>query len=159
MHSITRASAQTTASFAAQLKPDQQTYWVTGTSAPCTGVFKPAWISDHGLPEIGPAPGAVYDANCLWWLHENLHRLVIEDYENRIAVYKKERDALEKKFMKKAAQAEADDRWEITRAAFDEARQATLGWIKRVGASEVARREKFVFRRYWKKQNRLMATA
>lgn len=153
-NALTRASAQTTASFAAHLKPEQQTYWVTGTSAPCTGVFKPAWMSDHGLPEIGPAPGAVYDANCLWWLHENLHRLVIEDYENRIAVYKKERDALEKKFMKKAAQAETDDRWEVTRAAFDEARQATLGWIKRVGASETARREKFVFRRYWEKQNR-----
>lgn len=153
-NALTRASAQTTASFAAHLKPELQTYWVTGTSAPCTGVFKPAWISDHGLPEIGPAPGAVYDANCLWWLHENLHRLVIEDYENRIALYQKERDVLERKFMKKAAQAEADDRWELTRVAFDEARQATLGWIKRVGASEIARREKIVFRRYWEKQNR-----
>ncbi len=153
-NALTRASAQTTASFAAHLKPGKQIYWATGTSAPCTGVFKPVWISDHGLPDIGPAPGAVYEASCLWWLHENLHRLVIEDYDQRIAIYKKERDDLEKKFVKQATEAEPGDTWEVSRAAFEEARQATLEWIKRVGASDVGRREKFIFRRYWDKQNR-----
>jgi secernin len=153
-NALTRASAQTTASFAAHLKPENQTYWVTGTSAPCTGVFKPVWLSHQGLPDIGPAPGAVYDARCLWWLHENLHRLVIEDYAHRIAIYKRERDELERKFMEQAAEAEPGDRWEISRAAFAEARQLTLEWIKRVGASDVSRRENFVFRRYWEKQNR-----
>jgi dipeptidase len=151
---LTRDSAQTTASFVAHLEPKQQTFWATGTSAPCTGVFKPVWISDSGLPDIGPSPGAVYDARCLWWLHENLHRLVIEDYEHRVAVYKQERDALEGKFLKQAAGADLENRWEISRAAFAEARQATLEWIKQVGESAVSRRETFVFRRYWEKQNR-----
>ena len=105
-NALTRAMAQTTASFAAHIKPEQQTYWVTGTSAPCTGIFKPVWMRDQGLPDIGPAPGAVYDARCLWWLHENLHRLVIEDYEHRIAIYKRERDALERKLMEQANAAE-----------------------------------------------------
>ena len=150
---LTRAMAQTTGSFVAHVKPKQQTYWVTGTSSPCTGIFKPVWMSDQGLPDIGPAPGAVYDAGCLWWLHENLHRLVIEDYEHRIAIYKRERDELEKKLMEQAYAAEEDDRREISRAAFEEARQLTLEWIKRVGASKVKKPEKFVYRRYWEKQN------
>jgi len=157
-NSLTRDSAQTTASFAAHLKPKHQTFWVTGTSAPCTGVFKPVWISDNGLPDIGPAPGAVYDARCLWWLHENLHRLVIQDYEHRMAVYQQERDALEGKFLKQATEADLENRWEISRTAFAEARRATLEWIKRVGKSDVSRREKFVFRRYWEKQNKAVLT-
>jgi dipeptidase len=151
---LTRASAQTTASLAAHLKPKQQTYWVTGTSAPCTGVFKPVWMDDPCLPDIGPAPGALYDARCLWWLHENLHRLVIEDYEHRISMYKQQRDALERRFQEQAAGAGPGDRWEVSKAAFEDARLATMEWIKNMGASDVEQREKRVFRRYWQKQNR-----
>ena len=152
-NALTRAMAQTTGSFVAHLKPDQQTYWVTGTSAPCTGIFKPVWMRGQGLPDIGPTPGAVYDAGSLWWLHENLHRLVIEDYENRMAIYKKERDELEEKFREQATEAEPEEWWEISRTAFEKARQVTLEWVKRVGASKVNRPEKFVYRRYWDKQN------
>jgi len=152
-NSITRASAQTTASLVAHLTPEQQVYWVTGTSAPCTGVFKPVWMGDPCLPDIGPTPGAVYDARCLWWLHENLHRLVIEDYEHRIAMYIQDRDALERRFLEQATETDPAHRWEISQTAFEEARQATLEWIKRVGATDVSRREKIIFRRYWEKQN------
>jgi secernin len=152
-NSLTRASAQTTASLVAHLTPEQKAYWVTGTSAPCTGVFKPVWMDDPCLPDIGPAPGAVYDARCLWWLHENLHRLVIEDHAHRIAMYSQERDALEKRFLEQATEADPGQRWEISQNCFEEARQATLEWIKRVGASDVSRREKIIFRRYWEKQN------
>jgi hypothetical protein len=106
------------------------------------------------LPDVGPAPGAVYDARCLWWLHENLHRLVIEDYEHRTAMYIQDRDALERRFLEQAKEAHPGDRWEISQTAFEDARQASLEWIKRVGASDVSRREKFIFRRYWEKQNR-----
>ena len=153
-NSLTRASAQTTASLVAHLKPQEQTYWVTGTAAPCTGVFKPVWMDGPCLPDVGPAPGAAYDARCLWWLHENLHRLVIEDYEHRTAMYIQDRDALERRFLEQAKEAHPGDRWEISQTAFEDARQASLEWIKRVGASDVSRREKFIFRRFWEKQNR-----
>jgi len=153
-NSLTRASAQTTASFVAHIKPELQAYWVTGTSAPCTGVFKPVWMGNPCLPDIGPAPGAVYDARCLWWLHENLHRLVIEDHAHRIAMYIQERDALEKRFLEQAKEAGSGQQWEISQTCFEEARQATLEWIKRVGASDVNRRQKIIFRRYWEEQNR-----
>ncbi|MBW2175804.1 MAG: C69 family dipeptidase [Deltaproteobacteria bacterium] len=155
-NALTRDAAQTTGSLIAHLKPDQQTFWAIGTSAPCTGIFKPVWIGNHGLPDIGPEPGAVYNAQCLWWLHENLHRLVIEDYGSRISIYAKERDALERRFMEQAENADSTDRGEISRAAFDEARQKTLQWIERVGKSNINRRENLVFRRYWEKQNRLV---
>ena len=115
-------------------------------------------MDDPCLPDIGPALRGVYDARCLWWLHENLHRLVIEDYEARIAIYQKERDALETKFLAQAADADPADRWEVSRTAFEEARQATLEWIKQVEAANVSRREKFIFRRYWEKQNKAVLT-
>ncbi len=33
---------------------------VTGTSAPCTSVFKPVWF-EGGLPDLGPSPTETYD--------------------------------------------------------------------------------------------------
>ncbi|MCG6909118.1 MAG: C69 family dipeptidase [Deltaproteobacteria bacterium] len=151
---FSRDAAQTTGSLVAHLKATRQTVWVTGTSAPCTGIFKPVWIDECGLPDIGPAPGAVYDAKSLWWFHENLHRLVIEDYNNRIALYKRERDLLEGRFVEQAASATPEARWEVSRTAFEKARKMTREWIERVGAAAVDKRENVVYRRYWERQNR-----
>jgi len=36
--------SQTTGSWVAALKPGQAVHWATGTSAPCTSIFKPVWI-------------------------------------------------------------------------------------------------------------------
>jgi hypothetical protein len=69
-------------------------------------------------------------------------------------MYKQQRDALERRFLEQAAGADPGDRWEVSKAAFEDARQATMEWIKRMDASDVKRREKFIFRRYWKRQNR-----
>ncbi|MCC6717041.1 MAG: C69 family dipeptidase, partial [Acetobacteraceae bacterium] len=48
-------------------------HWVTGTSAPCTSIFKPVFL-DAGLPAQGPRPGDRHDPATLWWRHEQLHR-------------------------------------------------------------------------------------
>jgi len=152
-NALTRDAAQTTASLIAHLKGDDRTYWVTGTSAPCTGIFKPVWFGEKGLPDIGPTPGAVYDPKSLWWFHENLHRLVIEDYERRIATYRRERDALEQRFIEQAEGQQLENQWEISRAAFEKAKKETLRWIERVGASRANRHENWFYRQYWKKQN------
>ena len=154
-NSLTRDSAQSTGSFTAHLTPGLQTSWATGTSAPCTGIFKPVWFNDRVLPNIGPVPGDAYDPRCLWWFHEDLHRAVLEDYEHRMSLFREERDALEARFLATAAGQHPEKRYEFSVTAFEEARINTGQWIKRVKAAQVRNRENRVYRRYWKKQNSL----
>jgi len=153
---LTRDSAQSTGSLIAHLTPELRTYWATGTSAPCTGIFKPLWFDGRVLPDIGPEPGGTYDPSCLWWFHEDLHRSVLKDYDHRISLYSRERDSLEEQFLETAAGQFSEKQYEISVAAFEEARNKTGQWIKRVKAAEVQNRENWVYRHYWKKQNSLM---
>jgi secernin len=155
-NSLTRDSAQSTGSLIAHLRSGLQTYWATGTSAPCTGIFKPLWFSDRVLPDIGPEPGGTYDSRCLWWFHEDLHRSVLEDYQHRISLYRRERDELEEQFLEKATAQLPENQWEFSVAAFEEARKKTEQWIERVKAAEVRNKGNRVYRYYWKKQNSLL---
>ncbi len=63
-------SSQSAGSMVAHVTPDDITVWLTGTSAPCTSVFKPVWF-DGGLPEQ-PRPGKRFDAGTMWWSHEDV---------------------------------------------------------------------------------------
>ncbi|MFN8126408.1 MAG: C69 family dipeptidase [Candidatus Nanopelagicales bacterium] len=72
-------SSQTTGSLVVRIGADGATAWVTGTAAPCTSIFKPAWV-DSGLPDTGPRPRGWFDARTLWWRHELLHRRTLLDY-------------------------------------------------------------------------------
>ncbi len=46
---------ETTGSMVSELSQKDQLHWFTGTTAPCTGIFKPVWFN-AGLPDIGPIP-------------------------------------------------------------------------------------------------------
>ena len=52
--------SQSTGSLVSHLAPGLQTHFLTGTSAPCTSIFKPVWLGAE-LPESGPAPTGTYD--------------------------------------------------------------------------------------------------
>ena len=108
-------ATQTTASWVADL--GSGLHWVTGTSAPCTSIFKPLRVEP--LPYDAP-PGSTnrYDPAQPWWRHERLHRSWMRDpgrYERAAG----ERDALEKEFFARAPRpADAwapardwEDRW------------------------------------------------
>ena len=90
-------STQSTASWVADLASGL--HWVTGTSAPCTSVFKPVRVS---------APASVDPSRCRragstrptrWWRHELLHRLVLRDHAGSIARFAAERDAVERAWL------------------------------------------------------------
>jgi hypothetical protein len=69
------ASSQSTASWVAELRPEGCSHWATGTSGPCTGLFKPVAV---GSPI--PLTRAEDTANdSLWWRHERLQRRVMEN--------------------------------------------------------------------------------
>jgi len=164
---------QSTGSMVAHLVPDLPTYWLTGTSGPCTGVFKPAYLGGAGLPDgsaglttgLGPEPTGTYDPQSLWWTHERLHRAVIRDYAARMSLYRGERDELEEAFLGEAAEmyeryrgVSAEERAEalsdFTASCFDRAAEATARWTEAVSSTPVQHRQPRLFSMAWNRFDR-----
>ena len=154
----------TTGSLVSHLAPDLQTHWLTGASAPCTGVFKPVYL-EAGLPDPGTEPSDTYDPNSPWWNHERLHRAVLKDYATRLPLYRQDRDSLEAEFLTQAAEmyeryrgAPIEERAEplaaFTASCFERASSATEEWIKRVSTAEIKRRPSGLYRLAWRKFDR-----
>jgi len=154
---ISRHATQSTGSLVAHLKSDLHTYWATGTSAPCTGIFKPVWLGPSPLPDIGPTPEGTFHPDALWWHHEKLHRSVLLDYPRRIEIYREERDALEGDFLDKATRVGAGERSELSSWAFTRAREATDRWTEQVRGLPIQGRARWNYRRYWRGQDRRAA--
>jgi dipeptidase len=89
-----KKSAQTTASWVAELKPDGAKHWVTATAAPCLGIFKPVRIEEPLA--LGPEPSDVFDDRSLFWRHEAMHRMVMRDYGQLAPAIQTERDRVER---------------------------------------------------------------
>jgi dipeptidase len=123
--------SQTTGSLISQLDPRGATHFVTGTAAPCTGIFKPVWID--AAPDFGPAPEGTHDPATLFWSHEVLHRATLRDYPARARAYRADRDRLETEFIE-GALALAEQPVEVRRAyaqdCWDRAAVAEAGWLE-----------------------------
>lgn len=137
--------AQSTGSMVAHVTADDICVWLTGTSAPCTSVFKPVWFD--GLPTI-PEPGRRFDLDTLWWRHEVLHREVLRNHSERLAVFREERDALESQFLA----AVPDDRAAFTSECFERAAQAERHWLQAVREVPEAR-QPLLYKRAWDSWN------
>jgi secernin len=132
------ASSQTTASWVSELSLVEARHWVTGAAAPCTGLFKPVRVTEPLA--LGPAPDDRADGESLWWRHERLHRRVMRDPVRLLALYRRERDALEARWR--------DDPPEPAKA-FGEADRWLREWTRRVaGAAGPDLRPSWV-RRIW----------
>lgn len=153
--------SQTTGSLVAHLRPDLPVYWLTGTAAPCTGLFKPVYLGGAGLPEQDPDA----DRAAAWWAHERLHRAVLRDYSARLALYREERDALEGDLL--AQEAAAYERYgqaapaerraalaALTASAFERAGAATVDWTEKVVAAPLRRRMPWALAQAWKRFER-----
>jgi dipeptidase len=157
--------SQSTGSLVAHLAPDLPTYWLTGTSAPCTGIFKPVYLGGAGLPDLGPEPTGTYDPDSVWWTHERLHREVIRDYPTRIRMLQEERDAQEAQFLRQAAEMyerfqaaspkeRTDPLAKFTRSCFEQALVATKAWASVVAAAPIRHRPPRSFSAAWGMLNR-----
>lgn len=151
---LARHAAQSTGSLVAHLAEEGSLYWATGTSAPCTGVFKPIWLEGQVLPALGSAPGARYNPRSLWWRHENLHRRILQDYPTRSAVIRKEQADLEQELRVRASAASRRRRFPLTEEAFRRAQEAEARWLETFDGMTVQRRPGLVFQSYWNAQNR-----
>lgn len=149
-------SGQTAGAMVSHLDPIRQTHWVTGSAAPCTGIFKPVWL-DAGLPDIGLPPSGRYNHTSLWWRHESLHRAVLRDYAARLMAYRAERDEMETGFIERALElrdALPEARAEFSSRAFEAANEATMRWTETVRGRPIQKQSPFLYRRAWKKFNR-----
>ena len=94
--------SQSVASMVSELRPGGAVHWVTGTSAPCTSLFKPLifenGLFETGLPSQGPALSDQFDDTALWWRHERLHRAMLRDFTAGLATIQGERDSVEAGF-------------------------------------------------------------
>ncbi len=151
---LTRNATQTTGSLVAHLKKDVQTFWVTGTSSPCTGIFKPIWFEGEVLPHMGPVPTGIFDPQTMWWHHERLHRSVLLDYPTKIKLFSRERDELERSFIRRAGNKTSSRQWAASEKAFTQAVEVTSRWIDLVKEAPLRDRTSMIYRKYWQRQNR-----
>ncbi|MBC8345434.1 MAG: C69 family dipeptidase [Candidatus Marinimicrobia bacterium] len=149
---IARDASQSVGSMVAHLQIDSATAWTTGTSAPCTGLFKPIDAVDVQLPE-DKTPGATYDSNSLWWRHEKLHRTILQNYPRKISIIKNEQSEFEKSSVGKFQSAHKDEKKTITLDAFKKADELTKKWLDEMQSSN-SRIGKWNYKRYWNKQNK-----
>jgi hypothetical protein len=137
------AASQTTASWVAELRPRAVAHWVTGTAAPCLGLFKPVSVAE--ALDLGPPPTDHADTVSLWWRHERLHRQVMRDPARLRTLFTDERDAIELRW-RASPPAPAK--------AFAEGDLMLDRWTARVEA-EVARDTRpLTVRRYWRARDR-----
>jgi len=147
---------QSTSSMVVHLDSKRPTIFVTGTSAPCTSIFKPLWM-DTDLPDFGPDPAGTYDSKSLFWSHERLHRATLQDYETRMSTYKHDRDALEAEFIEGALKMQnksARERANFSAECFAKAAAAEAEWLKRVESFPVHTNGTWLYTIAWNKFNR-----
>jgi secernin len=137
------AASQTTASWVSDLRPDAVQHWVTGTAAPCTGLFKPVRVGQ--ALDLGPAPTDRADPATLWWRHERLHRKVMRDPARLGPLFEAERNAVERRWRTHAPEPAA---------AFAEADRLLARWIELVEAEDATDIRPLLVRRYWRLRNR-----
>jgi dipeptidase len=96
MHAGFLFGDQTTGSYVVKLGHAVDTYWITGGSPACLGLFKPFFLAKGEAFSHGP--DELEEAKSAWERREEIHRLALE---NRIKAddYKKDRDLLETKWV------------------------------------------------------------
>jgi dipeptidase len=146
-------STQSTASWVADLRDGAQRHWVTGTSAPCTSLFKPVTVTTPLDVDPAPMPDNHVDPAYRWWRHERLHRLVLRDHAASLARFGAERDRTEAGWL-----AEAPDGAE----AFATADALEERWLADLVGADLPDRRPLWLRRQWRATDRaagLLATA
>jgi dipeptidase len=126
--------SQTAGSMVSELTSKSVLHWFTGTSAPCTSLFKPVWI-EAGLPDMGPKPKGTFTPGSLWWEHEKLHRTILKNYTTRMAQYLPGRDAMQVEFVDGAAKGKISStkqKREYSEKCFSDEQQKTNTWVDEI---------------------------
>jgi secernin len=155
----TARRGQSVGSLVSDLRPGATVHWLTGSSAPCTSVFKPVFF-DAGLPDQGAIPGDQQDDATLWWRHEQLHRaLLLGDHPRAMAEIAPERDAMEAIFRTRVDEVAADTieaRRAVSLRCWQDAAAAEARWTA-MATSHAAKPLQPEYRRIWTRFNQMAA--
>jgi secernin len=149
----TRRACQTTGSLVSELGQSQSLHWFTATAAPCTSLFKPAWL-EAGLPDLGPTPRVRFDAESIWWRHERLHRRALPDLHAFLQRVGGERDRVETELATRAAelaQSPVRDRRLLSDHALARAVELEQRWLSELRSRPLPGP---VQRRFWRRIDR-----
>jgi len=121
-----------------------ETHWITGTSAQCLSLFKPARVETP--LNIGPSPDGHDDGESLWWRHEHMARTVMRDPSRLASLFLTERDAVEARWLVDPPEGQA---------AFDEGSTLLDRWTSKVAAVDERGDVRPIWaKRYWEKRDR-----
>ncbi len=146
-------SSQTTGSMIASLEEGKPMVFVTGTAAPCTGIFKPVWVD--APPDLGSLPTSKFESETTFWAHEKLHREVLKNYPARAAIFQADRDALETEFIEGALAlrgGSVEERKAYSETCFQKAADVEKGWLEQV--IKVPVKQKILHSLAWKGFNK-----
>ncbi len=139
-------STQSTASWVADLRhPSDPLHWVTGTSAPCTSVFKPVSVTRPLAVDPETMPDNTFDPAYRWWRHERLHRLALRDHVASLARFAADRDRLEAALVADPPSGEE---------AFEAADAAEERWLADLRAADLPDRRPAWLRATWHRTDR-----
>ena len=142
------AASQTTASWVSDLRPGLVRHWVTGTAAPCVGLFKPVRVEEP--LDLGAPPTDHADSLSLWWRHERLHRQVMRDPARLQPLFATERDAVEARWRAEPPEPSI---------AFAEGDRLLASWTVRVEAAAGPDTRPRAVRRYWRVRDQQAAAS
>lgn len=146
----------TNGSLVSHLEPDLPTHFITGTAAPCTGIFKPVWM-DAPITDFDPQPTGTFDEAALFWRHEALHRTILRDFQHRLSLIQPERDKLETQFVQGAlalAGATAEERAAFASQCFAEADHTLAHWREKQAEVEDQSTRSWLNKIAWDSANR-----
>lgn len=135
-------SSQSTASWVCELQADRRAHWVTATSAPCTGIFKPVHVErpvDYGAHARDVADDS------LWWRHEAIHRAIMRNPLELAPHFMPERDELEQRWLATPPDSET---------AFGQAGELLDRWLEKLRTLSAQDVRPPWTRKYWNQRNR-----
>ncbi|MHB8088986.1 MAG: C69 family dipeptidase, partial [Anaerolineaceae bacterium] len=147
--------SQSTGSMVSLLDRSDTVHWVTGTSAPCTSLFKPVWL-DCNLPEHGNSPHGKYEEDTLYWRHESIHRAILEDYAARLSLINSDQALFEEQMMLEVSQNLASSynkRKGISEKYFKMAQEIEVSWLRKVDSKRSKHQNRLLYRSAWKNFN------
>jgi secernin len=133
---------------------DVVSLWTTIGSSPCIQSYKPFFLSQNSsntFPEMGFGY-KFFNPDAEWWRNEKLHRLVLQNYPERLAIYSRERDSYESQWFDQVSAVikEKGNVFDLSKKIYETSINLTNKWIDKVSIIP-EKHLKPGYKKYWDK--------